>query len=81
MGTSEFSDLGLFTSHELSCNAHVDKITGKANKILGLVKRTCRGMKDITAQIYYCTVVWSSQTAKYITNWEKFRGEPYFEVR
>ena len=46
--TSEFSDLGLFTSSKLSWNAHVNKITSNANKILGRIKRTCKGMKDIT---------------------------------
>ena len=80
----EFSDLGLITSSKLSWNAHVDKITSKVNKILGLVKRTCKGMKDITtlrtlfcalvrSQLEYCTVVWSPQTARNINKLEKIQ--------
>ena len=75
--TFEFSDLGLITSSKLSWNAHVDKITSKPNKIIGLVKRTCKGMKDITtlrtlfcalvrSQLEYCAVIWSPQTARNI---------------
>ena len=82
--TFKFSDLSLFTSNKLSWNAHVDKITSKANKFLGLVKRTCKGMKDITAlrtlfcalvrsQLEYCTVVWSPQTARNINKLEKIQ--------
>ena len=82
--TFEFSDLGLFTSGKLSWNAHVDKITSKANKFLGLVKRTCKGMKDITAlrtlfcalvrsQLEHCTVVWSPQTARNINKLDKIQ--------
>ena len=82
--TFEFSDLGLITSRKLSWNAHVDKITSKANKILGLVKRTCKGMKDITTlrtlfcalvrfQFEYCTVVWSPQTARNINKLERIQ--------
>ena len=57
-GTFEFSDLGLITSSELSWNAHVDKRTSKANKILGLVKRICKGMKDITTlRTLFCRLV------------------------
>ena len=33
-------DLGLLTASNLSWNQHVDKITAKANRVLGLVKRT-----------------------------------------
>ena len=33
-------DLGFFTASNLSWNQHVDKITAKANRDLGLVKRT-----------------------------------------
>ena len=42
-----YKDLGLFTASNLSWNQHVDKITAKANRVLGLVKRTCRDLKDI----------------------------------
>ena len=67
---SDFCDLGLVTTNKLSWNAHVDKISCKANKILGLIKRTCRGLNDVTtlrtlycalvrSQLEYCTVVWS----------------------
>ena len=45
--TSEFCDLGLVTTSTLSWNAHVNKISTKANKILGLIKRTCRGLNDV----------------------------------
>ena len=37
-----YKDLGLFTASDISWNQHVDKITTKANRVLGLVKRTCR---------------------------------------
>ena len=42
-----YKDLGLFTPSNLSWNQHVDKITAKASRVLGLVKRTCRDLKDI----------------------------------
>ena len=35
-----YKDLALFTASNLSWNQHVDKITAKANRVLGLVKRT-----------------------------------------
>ena len=34
--TSEFRDLGLVTDFNLSWSTHIDKISNKANKILGL---------------------------------------------
>lgn len=40
----EHCDLGLVTNNKLSWNAHVDKISSQANKILGLIKRTCEGL-------------------------------------
>ena len=42
-----YKDLGLFTASNLSWNQHVDKITAEVNMVLGLVKRTCRDLKDI----------------------------------
>ena len=35
--TTEFCDLGLVSSNKLSWNAHVDKISSKANKLVGLM--------------------------------------------
>ena len=33
-----YKDLGLFTASNLSWNQHIDKITAKANRVLGIVK-------------------------------------------
>lgn len=53
----EFRDLGLLTNHHLSWNSHVYAITNKANRILGVLRRTCRGWKDTeTLKVLYCTV-------------------------
>ena len=53
-----YKDLGLFTASNLSWNQHVDKIIAKANRVLGLVKRTCRDLKDIdTMNTLYCSLV------------------------
>ena len=82
--TSEFCDLGLVTTSMLSWNAHVDKISSKANKILGLIKRTCRGLTDVTtlrtlyctlvrSQLEYCTVVWSPYTARNVDKLERIQ--------
>ena len=55
---NEYKDLGLFTASNLSWNQHVDKITAKANRVLGLVKRTFRDLKDIdTINTLYCSLV------------------------
>ena len=89
--TYELSDLGLITSSKLSWNAHVDKITSKANKIIGLVKRTCKGMKDIStlrtlfcalvrSQLEYCTVVWSPQTARNIKKLERIQRRAIYFI-
>ena len=53
-----YKDLGLFTTSNLSWNQHVDKITAKANRVLGLVKRTCWDLRDIdTMNTLYCSLV------------------------
>ena len=82
--TYEFCDLGLVTSNKLSWNAHVDKICSKANKILGLIKRTCKGLKDVNtlrtlycalvrSHLEYCTIVWSPHTARNINKLERIQ--------
>ena len=56
--TSDFCDLGLVTNCNLSWNNHIDKIASKANRILGLIKRTCRGLKDVpTLRTLYLALV------------------------
>ena len=53
-----YKDLGLFTASNLSWNQHVDRITAKANRVLGLVKRTCRDLNDVdTTRTLYCSLV------------------------
>ena len=82
--TSEFCDLGLFTSNKLSWNAHIDKISRKANKIISLIKRTCKGLNYVAtlrtlycalvrSQLEYCIIIWSPHTTKYINNLEKIQ--------
>ena len=44
---SEFKDLGLLTDSKLSWNIHEHSIVSKANKMLGLISRTCRGFSDV----------------------------------
>ena len=56
----EFCDLGLPSNHHLSWNSHVDAIN-KVNRILGLLRRTCTGWKDIQtlkvlAVLYICEI-------------------------
>ena len=69
---SEFRDLGLVTTSNLSWNAHVDKLSSKANKILGLIKRTCRGLNDVaTLRTLYCA--WSPYTARCVDKLEKIQ--------
>ena len=46
--TSEFRDLGLVTVCNLFWSTHIDKISNKANKILGLIKRICKGFQDVS---------------------------------
>ena len=51
-------DLGLLTSDVLSWNFHIANITAKANSILGLIKRTCRDVNDVTTLgTLYCSLV------------------------
>ena len=37
----EFKELGIFTNQHLSWNPHIDYVVSKANRVLGLIKRTC----------------------------------------
>ena len=41
----EFKDLGVTTTDNFNWNSHIDIIVSKANRMLGLIKRTCRGLE------------------------------------
>ena len=53
-----YKDLGLFIASDLSWNQHVNRITVKANRVMGLVKRTCRDLNDVdTMRTLNCSLV------------------------
>ena len=80
----EFKDLGILTDCSLSWNSHTDMITAKANRMLGLIKRTCKDLKDkatlktlfcslVRSNLEYCSVVWSPFTKRNIDKLERIQ--------
>lgn len=60
---SEFKDLGLLVDSKLSWNIHEHSIVSKANKMLGLISRTCRGFADVkTFKTLHCSFFISVRT-------------------
>ena len=60
---SEFKDLGLLVDSKLSWNIHEHSIVSKANKMLGLIPRTCRGFADVkTFKTLHCSFFFSVRT-------------------
>ena len=68
-------DLGVYINDNLSSHNHVDAITAKGNKMLGMLKRTCPLLTDTTvrrtlyltlvkSQLSYANEVWSPPTIK-----------------
>ena len=64
----EFKDLGTLAENDLSWNSHIDMITAKANRMLGLIKRTCMDLNNestlktlyrslVRSNLEYCSVV------------------------
>ena len=67
---TEERDLGVIITSTLSWDSHIHTITAKANKLLGLLKRTCPLLTDVSvrcslylslvkSQMCYATQVWS----------------------
>ena len=67
---NEEKDLGVTVTDTLSWNPHIQNIVSKANKLLGLLKRTCPLLPDVNvrrtlylsivkSQLSYANVVWS----------------------
>ena len=82
--TSEFRDLRLVTDCNLSWSTHIDKISNKDNKILGLIKRICKGFQDVCtlrtlylalvrSQLECCSVVWSPHKSRNISKLEQIQ--------
>ena len=78
-----FKDLGVMVSSDLSWSKHVDYTVNKANKVLGLLKRTIGGKnKEIFSMLYkslvrpileYASPVWSPYLVKDILAIEKIQ--------
>ncbi|XP_033646487.1 uncharacterized protein LOC117305719 [Asterias rubens] len=78
---SEHPYLGLTLTSNLSWQSHIDIITAKANRMLGLIRRNLRGCsRKLRQQAYlslvrphleYCSTVWNPHTKKNITKIEK----------
>ena len=43
----EFRDLLVITDHHLGWNSHVNCVVAKVNRMLGFIKRTCKGLNDL----------------------------------
>ena len=80
----EFKDLGILTDCSLSWNSHTDMITAKANRMPGLIKRTCKDLKDtatlktlfcflVRSNLEYCSVAWSPFTERNIDKLERIQ--------
>ena len=72
---TEFKDLRIITNQQLSLNPRIDYVVSKANRMLGLIKRTCKGLDDpmtlrtlycslIRSNLKYSSVVWSPYTKR-----------------
>ena len=70
----EEKDLGIIISSNLSSDSHVMHIALKANRMLGLLKRTCPLITDVKvrrtlylslvkSQLSYATDVWSPEVS------------------
>ena len=82
MSVTTEKDLGVHVSTKLSWNNHIDVIISKANKMLGMIKRTCTNECDqktlkilykslVRSQLEYASQVWSPYTKEKITALER----------
>ena len=82
MSVTTEKDLGIHVSTKLSWNNHIDVIISKANKMLGMIKRTCTNKCDqktliilykslVHPQLEYASQVWSPYTKEKITALER----------
>ena len=78
---SSVKDLGITISHDLSCTSHIVEVVNKANKVLGIIKRTIGSVnKEIFSTLYkalvrpileYASPAWCPYLVKNIVLLEK----------
>ena len=52
------TDLGITIANNLSWSNHIENIMCKANRTIGLIKRVCRDIDDIsTRRLLYCSII------------------------
>ena len=83
---SNYKDLGVNTASDLTWTKHVGETVHKANKVLGLLKRTVGSKNNEIFSIFYKTLVrpileyaspvWSPRLAKDIREIEKVQRRP-----
>ncbi len=77
-------DLGILITPDLKWNLHDSKMSAKANKLLGFVKRSCHDIHDprvraalynnlVKSQLAYSSQVWAPQTVSLILNIERIQ--------
>ena len=80
-----FKDLGVTVTRDLSWAIHINNTVSKANKMLGIIKRSVgTANKDIISMLYisfvrpileYAAPVWNPYLVKTSTLWNKFNVE------
>ena len=69
-------DLGILVSRDLKWNQHIKVITGKANKMLGFIRRSCVGLTSqkpinllyvslVRSHLSFCSQFWAPQSVIY----------------
>ena len=69
-------DLGILVSTDLKWNHHIKMITGKANRMLVFIKRSCAGLSCnesikllsislVRSHMCFCSQVWAPQSTIY----------------
>ena len=54
----QITDLGISINYKLLWSSHIAQISKRANRILGLVKRSCKDFPDFeTRKLLYCQIV------------------------
>ena len=73
---TNMKDLGVTVSCQLQWTSHIEEVTAKVSKTLGLVNRICRDVHDVRTrrllycslvipQLKYCSSLWSPYTVKH----------------